>query len=345
MAGLVGQVERRRGIARALAGRSSPEHKPVTVPWSQGRNRPALPTRVGNDRLMTAAREPSYLGRQAAAAWSGPPSDLVLGAFSETPPWDLTGKDLPWRADVMELRCGHGRARSPSCCAAAVPPGLAGARHRRQARLGDPCAGAWSKSAGPTDWAGREMSRAGLSRRLRKAFERLGPTYIKLGQILSSGEGVFPPELVGEFRLLRDQVPPESVSRRPKRRRSRPGPATGRGLRAVRDGAHRRGLDRPGPCRPLAHGRGRRREGATPPGRRPGRARHRRHELAGPSPDRPHPGGYAGQPAGAGRAVRRDDRRGARLPPRGRQHARHRRACWPDEPSAPWSYPGPTPSW
>ena len=55
-----------------------------------------------------------------------------------------------------------------------------------------------------------EVSRAGLSRRLRRAFERLGPTYIKLGQILSSGEGLFPPELVGEFRLLRDRVPPES---------------------------------------------------------------------------------------------------------------------------------------
>jgi ubiquinone biosynthesis protein len=56
----------------------------------------------------------------------------------------------------------------------------------------------------------REISRAGLSHRLRKAFEHLGPTYIKLGQILSSGEGVFPPELVGEFRLLRDHVPPET---------------------------------------------------------------------------------------------------------------------------------------
>ena len=54
-----------------------------------------------------------------------------------------------------------------------------------------------------------EVSRAGLSYRLRKAFEHLGPTYIKLGQILSSGEGVFPPELVDEFRLLRDRVPAE----------------------------------------------------------------------------------------------------------------------------------------
>lgn len=56
---------------------------------------------------------------------------------------------------------------------------------------------------------GGSASRAGLSRRLRKAFERLGPTYIKLGQIISSGEGIFPAELVAEFRLLRDRVPPE----------------------------------------------------------------------------------------------------------------------------------------
>ena len=59
----------------------------------------------------------------------------------------------------------------------------------------------------------REISRAGLSHRLRKAFERLGPTYIKLGQILSSGEGVFPPELVGEFRLLARPCAGRDVSR------------------------------------------------------------------------------------------------------------------------------------
>jgi len=59
---------------------------------------------------------------------------------------------------------------------------------------------------------GRTASRAGLSRRLRAAFGRLGPTYIKLGQILSSGEGIFPPELVGEFKLLRDRVPPEDFA-------------------------------------------------------------------------------------------------------------------------------------
>jgi ubiquinone biosynthesis protein len=59
-------------------------------------------------------------------------------------------------------------------------------------------------------YASRRDSRADLSRRLRIAAESLGSTYIKLGQIISSGEGLFPAELVGEFKLCRDQVPAES---------------------------------------------------------------------------------------------------------------------------------------
>ena len=57
---------------------------------------------------------------------------------------------------------------------------------------------------------GREKSRSGISRRLRIRFVKLGSTYIKLGQIISSGEGLFPEQLVSEFKLLRDQVPPIS---------------------------------------------------------------------------------------------------------------------------------------
>jgi ubiquinone biosynthesis protein len=49
----------------------------------------------------------------------------------------------------------------------------------------------------------------GLSRRLRVSAETLGPTYIKLGQIISAGEGLFPEELVREFKLCRDRVPAE----------------------------------------------------------------------------------------------------------------------------------------
>ena len=56
---------------------------------------------------------------------------------------------------------------------------------------------------------GGTESIAGISRRLRRAAERLGPTYIKLGQIIASGDGVFPPELVAEFKWCRDQVTPE----------------------------------------------------------------------------------------------------------------------------------------
>jgi ubiquinone biosynthesis protein len=50
----------------------------------------------------------------------------------------------------------------------------------------------------------------GISHRLRRAFERLGSSYIKLGQIISAGQGVFPDELVDEFRLCRDRVAPET---------------------------------------------------------------------------------------------------------------------------------------
>jgi len=56
---------------------------------------------------------------------------------------------------------------------------------------------------------GTPGSQRGLSRRLRRSFERLGSTYVKLGQIVSGGEGLFPEDLVAEFKLLRDHVPPE----------------------------------------------------------------------------------------------------------------------------------------
>jgi ubiquinone biosynthesis protein len=48
-----------------------------------------------------------------------------------------------------------------------------------------------------------------LARRLRPAFEKLGCTYIKLGQLIASAEGMVPPEWTTSFRDLHDGVGPE----------------------------------------------------------------------------------------------------------------------------------------
>ena len=106
------------------------------------------------------------------------------------------------------------------------------------------------------------------------------------------------------------------------RGRSRPA-ARGR-LRRVRRDADRRRLDRPGPRRPPAQRRGGGRQGAATR-RRPPRARRPQGDgVAGPASRRSDPRRRVGQPAGARRAVRRHDRRGARLPHRGSQHDRRR---------------------
>jgi ubiquinone biosynthesis protein len=116
---------------------------------------------------------------------------------------------IEWRPAVPALR-GKVRRELPSLTRAAkIPPG---ARVVRVAgRLGAAVV-PWMTRRRLKRYASPEASRADLSVRLRRAAEDLGPTYIKLGQIISSGEGLFPEELVSQFKLLRDQVPAEDFA-------------------------------------------------------------------------------------------------------------------------------------
>ncbi len=143
---------------------------------------------------------------QAAPPPAGP-ADLALGAFTPRAPWVVDPRAMPWRfggagePDVDTLR-----RQAADLARVLVHP-------QHLPSLGRVVTVAWRLGLPLLAWGSKERgtpeSRAGLSRRLRPAFEHLGPTYIKLGQIISSGEGIFPEELVLEFRLLRDRVPPE----------------------------------------------------------------------------------------------------------------------------------------
>ena len=135
------------------------------------------------------------------------PPDLVLGAFTPRAPWIVDPETMPWRTasggdpDIDTLR------------AEAAELGRSLVHPKHLPSVGRVLTVVYRIGGALLAWGARERgtpeSRAGLSRRLRPAFEHLGPTYIKLGQIISSGEGIFPEELVEEFRLLRDRVPPE----------------------------------------------------------------------------------------------------------------------------------------
>jgi ubiquinone biosynthesis protein len=133
----------------------------------------------------------------------GEPPDACFGAFSADGPWHLDPAHLPWRSGSEALR-GRARDEVPELTRSRTLPPVA--RFLEAGALIGSALVAWHLSERRR---GEEVSRAGVSRRLRKVFERLGPAYIKLGQIVSSGQGIFPDELVEEFKLCRDQVAPE----------------------------------------------------------------------------------------------------------------------------------------
>jgi ubiquinone biosynthesis protein len=133
-------------------------------------------------------------------------ADRAWAAFSEAAPWVLDRDQIRWLPQTERLR-EAARAEVPDLTTPArLPPGVrVGAVVTTLGRA----LGPWWLRKRRDRYAGPEAARADLSLRLRKAAETLGPSYIKLGQIISAGEGLFPPELVSEFKKCRDQVAPE----------------------------------------------------------------------------------------------------------------------------------------
>ena len=134
------------------------------------------------------------------------PADRSWGAFSGSAPWVLERDQISWLPGIDALRASV-RAEIPSLTEPTrLPPGVRVLRVT--ARLVR-ALGPWEAKKRLGKLPTPEARRAVLSKRLREAAIELGSTYIKLGQIISSGEGLFPAELVHEFKLCRDRVPPE----------------------------------------------------------------------------------------------------------------------------------------
>lgn len=130
--------------------------------------------------------------------------DGARWAFTESGPWVVRAEDLTWTRGIDVLRATT-RRQVPLLTGRRRLPDL-GRFTTVSVRLGTALGGWFLRDRKH----GGSVSKAGLSRRLRVAAEHLGPTYIKLAQIISSGEGLFPPELVEEFKRCRDQVRAES---------------------------------------------------------------------------------------------------------------------------------------
>jgi ubiquinone biosynthesis protein len=127
------------------------------------------------------------------------PADLAWGVFSDDAPWVLDDGEQAWQAHLHLVREATRRSAPELARPQKLPPLGRLATVTRHLGVG---VARWAL----TDRRDPDRTRAGLSLRLRVAAEALGPTYIKLGQIISSGEGIFPDELVDEFKQCRDRV-------------------------------------------------------------------------------------------------------------------------------------------
>ena len=155
--------------------------------------------------MARPAQPPAASPTQPPATSPGTAPDTDRFAFTDAAPWVVDRDHLDWDVGLGVIRAALAREVPRLTAPKRIPP--LGRLARVSVRL------AWAVAP----WLLRERRLSdstrridGLSRRLREAAEDLGPTYIKLGQIISSGAGIFPDELVAQFSLLRDKVPAES---------------------------------------------------------------------------------------------------------------------------------------
>jgi ubiquinone biosynthesis protein len=62
------------------------------------------------------------------------------------------------------------------------------------------------------EFAEKEISKLSIGERLRLSFEELGPTFIKLGQIMSTRPDLLPSEIIHELEKLQDAVAPFPIT-------------------------------------------------------------------------------------------------------------------------------------
>ena len=109
-------------------------------------------------------------------------ADRAFGAFSNAPPWLIEPEKLEWLLSIDVVREATKKEIPELLKKRLLPPGLRVATtfyHLGKALV------AWKLF---DQGRSSHHSRSGLARRLRMAFETLGPTYIKLGQVVGGSQ-------------------------------------------------------------------------------------------------------------------------------------------------------------
>jgi aarF domain-containing kinase len=142
------------------------------------------PLRAGEKALLAAARRLQCRLCPAPASSASATGALVVAA-----PAALRGGDVAW-VTVGVIAAGAVALRSKTV--------------RRVART----LGVALRTAGQVAWDRLRGRRSTGPVLVRRAFEELGPTYVKLGQLVASTEGIFPPRYSEELRGCLDRVSP-----------------------------------------------------------------------------------------------------------------------------------------